>query len=89
MGLLYDPVAGRRRTVQALIFMAAYSRHMFVWLSFSQTLEAVIAGCEAAWAFFGGVFTVLIPENVPRNIFRLLLPTALCGRRRRTPVSGP
>ena len=89
MGLLYDPVAGRRRTVQALIFMAAYSRHMFVWLSFSQTLEAVVAGCEAAWAFFGGVFTVLIPENVPRNIFRLLLPTALCGRRRRTPVSGP
>jgi transposase len=64
MGLLYDPVAGRRRTVQALIFTAVYSRHMFVWLSFSQTLEAVIAGCEAAWAFFGGVFTVLIPDNM-------------------------
>jgi transposase len=64
MGLLYDPVAGRRRTVHALIFTAVYSRHMFVWLSFSQTLEAVIAGCEAAWVFFGGVFTVLIPDNM-------------------------
>ena len=36
---------------------------MFVWLTFSQTLAAVIAGCEAAWVFFGGVFKVLIPDN--------------------------
>jgi hypothetical protein len=81
MGLLYDPASGRRRTVHALIFTAVYSRHMFVWLSFSQTLEAVIAGCEAAWVFFGGVFGVLIPEYVPWNIFRLMFPTRLCGRR--------
>lgn len=65
MGLLHDPVVGRRRTVHALIFTAVYSRHMFVWLSFAQTLEAVIAGCEAAWGFFGGVFKVLIPDNMP------------------------
>lgn len=64
MGLLHDPAAGRRRTVHALIFTAVYSRHMFVWLSFTQTLEAVIAGCEQAWGFFGGVFKVLIPDNM-------------------------
>jgi transposase len=64
MGLVYDPVAGRRRVTHALIFTAVYSRHMFVWLSFSQTLEAVIAGCEAAWVFFGGVFKILIPDNM-------------------------
>ena len=69
MGLVYDPVTGRRRVTHALIFTAVYSRHMFVWLTFSQTLEAVIAGCEAAWAFFDGVFKVLVPEYVPRNIF--------------------
>lgn len=63
MGLLYDPSTGRRRTVHALIFTAVFSRHMFVWLTFAQTLEAVIAGCEAAWRFFGGVFAVLIPDN--------------------------
>ena len=27
-------------------------------------LEAIIAGCEAAWRFFGGVFKVLIPDNM-------------------------
>jgi len=64
MGLVFDPVAGRRRTVHALIFTAVYSRHMFVWLTFSQTLEAIIAGCEAAWTHFGGVFRVLIPDNM-------------------------
>jgi hypothetical protein len=53
---------------------------MFVWLSFSETLETVIAGCQAAWVFFGGVFRVLVPENVPRNIFRVLFPSALWGR---------
>jgi transposase len=64
MGLLFEPGAERRRLVHALIFTAVYSRHMFVWLSFAQTLEAVIAGCEAAWAFFGGCFKVLIPDNM-------------------------
>src|SRR5215470_10269899 len=63
LGLLADPVTGRQRKVQALIFTACYSRHMFVWLSFPQTLAALVAGCEAAWVFFGGVFKVLIPDN--------------------------
>jgi transposase len=63
LGLLADPVTGRQRKVHALIFTACYSRHMFVWLSFTQTLAAFIAGCEAAWVFFGGVFKVLVPDN--------------------------
>ena len=65
LGLLFDPVTGRQRKVHALIFTACYSRHMFVWLSFTQTLAALVAGCEAAWVFFGGVFKVLIPDNAP------------------------
>jgi transposase len=64
MGMLTDSATGRRRVVHALIFTAVYSRHMFVWLTFSQTLAAVIAGCEAAWRFFGGVFKVLVPDNM-------------------------
>ena len=64
MGLLFDPDTGRDRVVQALIFTAVFSRHCFVWLTFRQTIDAVIAGCEAAWAFFGGVFHTLIPDNM-------------------------
>jgi hypothetical protein len=46
MGLMFDVESDRRRTVWTLIFTAVVSRHMFVRLSFRQTLEDVIAGCE-------------------------------------------
>jgi transposase len=64
LGLIPDPGSGRRRVVHALIFTAVYSRHMFVWLSHTQTLSTVIDGCEAAWTHFGGVFRVLVPDNM-------------------------
>jgi transposase len=64
MGLVFDPATGRQRVVHALIFTACFSRHCFVWLTHRQTTEAVIAGCEAAWTFFGGVFGTLIPDNL-------------------------
>jgi transposase len=64
LGMMHDPDTGRRRAVHALIFTAVVSRHMFVWLSFTQTLVDVIAGCEAAWVWFGGIFKILIPDNL-------------------------
>jgi transposase len=64
LGLLTDAEDGPRRVVQGLIFTAVYSRHMFVWPTYRQTLTDVIAGFEAAWAFFGGVFAVVIPDNM-------------------------
>ena len=64
MGVIPDPASGRGRVMHALIFTAVYSRHMFVWVTFNQTLTAVIEGCEAAWAYFGGVFKVVVPDNM-------------------------
>src|SRR5258707_4036675 len=64
------PDGDRRRRLHALVFTAVLSRYCFVFLTFSQTTAAVIAGCEAAWAFYGGMFTVLVPEYVARHIFR-------------------
>jgi transposase len=58
------PEGGRRRVCHGLIFTACYSRHQFVWLTFSQTTEAVIEGFEAAWCYFGGVFPVVIPDSM-------------------------
>ena len=55
---------GRRRKLHALVFTACFSRFMFVYLTFSMTLEEVIAGCEDAWEFFGGVFRVVVPDNM-------------------------
>lgn len=63
VGFLADE-SGKRRKVWALVFTAVFSRHMFVWVTHRQTTGDVIEGCEAAWEFFGGVFAVLIPDNL-------------------------
>ena len=68
LGLVPDPETGRRRTVWALIVVLAYSRHSFVWPTFSQKLEDVIAGLEAAWSFFGGIPRYLVMDNFPAAV---------------------
>ena len=68
--MLTDAADGRRRVVHGLIFTAVYSRHMFVWPTYRQTLADVIAGFEAAWEFFGGVFAVVIPDNMKAIVDR-------------------
>jgi transposase len=64
LGLVPDPPSGRSRVCHALIFTPVVSRYSYVWLSFRQTIDDVIAGCEAAWLFFGGVFATVIPDNL-------------------------
>ena len=54
---------GRRRRFRAWIFTAVRSRYRFVYPTFDETTARAIEACEAAWAFFGGVFKVLIPDN--------------------------
>lgn len=54
---------GKKRRFRAWIFTAVRSRHRFVYPAFEETTARAIEACEAAWAFFGGVFRVLIPDN--------------------------
>lgn len=51
------------RRFRAWIFTAVRSRHRFVYPTFEETTTRAIEACEAAWEFFGGIFTVLIPDN--------------------------
>ena len=64
LGTFREIGSGEERTMDALLCLAAKSRHQFVWPCLGQTLEDVLAGLEAAWDFFGGVFPVLIPDNL-------------------------
>jgi transposase len=64
LGLIPDPARGARRVTHGLIFTAVYSRHMFIYPTHRQTTEEVIAGFDAAWAFYGGVFAVIVPDNL-------------------------
>jgi transposase len=63
MTALEPDVFGKRRRFRAWIFTSVYSRHRFVYPCFKETTKSAIEACEAAWAFFGGVFAVVIPDN--------------------------
>ena len=63
VGWLMRPSPDTRRRFRAWIFTAVRSRHRFVYPTFEETTARAIEACEAAWDFFGGIFTVLIPDN--------------------------
>ena len=55
---------GEEHAVSAALMTAAVSRHQFLWPCLGQTRDDVIEALEAAWAFFGGVFPILLPDNL-------------------------
>ncbi len=63
-------LGGKFRKVYALVAIAARSRHLFVWPCLSMTREDVIDALEAAWAYFGGVFPVVIADNMKAIVTR-------------------
>ena len=68
LGMITDPATGRRQAVWAMVIVLCHSRHCFVWPIQSQQLEDVIAGLEAAWAFFGGMPKYLVIDNFPAAV---------------------
>ena len=64
LGYFEELETGRRRPLQALLCTAGYSRHQFLWPSLEQTQQDVFEGLEAAWRFFGGVFPVVVFDNL-------------------------
>ncbi len=83
MGRIREAGAESARVIYGLIFTACFSRHQFVWLTFTQAFEEVVEGFERAWEFFGGVFKVVIYDYVPSNIIqenRLRPPTKVRER---------
>ena len=70
LGLWPDPAAGVRRRVYGLLVTLAFSRYAFVWIALRQDLVTVLAGLEAAWAFFQGVVRRVVVDNLKPVITR-------------------
>jgi len=64
LGKLWDESAGKERLVHALIITLCYSRHLYVYVTFRQDMEAVIGACEEAFAYFGGIPGIMIFDNM-------------------------
>ena len=78
------PRIGGRRTNLFCAWLA-WSRHRVVIPTWDRTLPTVIGCLDRAMRIWGGAPTYWLTENVPRNIFGVLCPIALCGRRRPMP----
>jgi len=63
VGSLAPNAEGKRRRFRAWIFTPNVSRLRFVYPCFQETTASAIEACEAAWAFYGGVFQALLPDN--------------------------
>jgi hypothetical protein len=81
LGTFSDRVTGKMRRVWAFVIVLAFSRHMFVRPVLKMDQVSWVAAHVAGFEYFGGVPNRLVSEYVPRNIFALLCPGALCGRR--------
>ena len=64
MGLIWDEASDRMRKVHALILTLCSSRYMYVYLTFSQNIRAVIEGFEEGWDHFGGITEIVIIDNL-------------------------
>jgi transposase len=64
LGLVPDPVTGKRRVVHALLITLVYSRHQYVYTTTSQQIPDLVAGLEDAWEYFGGVPARVVLDNL-------------------------
>jgi transposase len=62
VGWIVD-VTDKRRKLWALIATLSFSRHMFVWPTFTQTVSDVCEGLDEAWRFFGGIPRRVVLDN--------------------------
>jgi transposase len=63
VGWIEADLLGRRRRFKAWIFTSVRTRHRFVYPVLAETTSSAIGACEAAWAFFGGIFKAVVIDN--------------------------
>lgn len=64
MGRVWDSSTSKLRKTYALILTLCHSRHMYVYITFSQNIREIIAGFEETWAYFGGITAIVIIDNL-------------------------
>jgi transposase len=70
VGLLLDPVTGRRRKAWAFVMTLSWSRHMYVEFVFDQTVETWLRLHQHAFAFFGAVPRRIVLDNLKAAIVK-------------------
>lgn len=69
-GLMYDPVRQKKRKTWAFIMTLSYSRHRFVRFVFRQDIPAWLDCHERAFAWFGGVPSRIVLDNLKSGVVK-------------------
>ena len=70
MGLLYDPLSGRKRTVYAFIATLSHSRHKFVQFVFKQDQRSFVASHIDMFEYFEGVPHIIRIDNLKNGVIK-------------------
>lgn len=70
VGILYDPLLEKNRTVYAFIGTLSHSRHKYVEFTFKQTQQSFVESHVRMFQFFGGVAHTIIIDNLKAGVIR-------------------
>lgn len=70
IGWLVDPQTGKRRKAWVFVMVLAHSRLMYAEVVFSQDIDTWLALHGRAFAAFGGVPHVVVPDNLKAAVVR-------------------
>ena len=70
VGLVIDPADGTKKKAWFFLMTLGYSRHFFARVVFDQTIPTWLDLHVRAFAFFGGVPKVIVPDNLKPAVIR-------------------
>lgn len=70
VGKLYDPIAKRKRKAWVFVMVLSHSRLLFARVVFSQDVPTWLELHRQAFAFFGGVPSVIVPDNLKAAVIK-------------------
>jgi transposase len=76
---IVNPITGEIREAQIFVAVLGASNYTYAEATWTQGLADWIGAHTRAFSFFGGVPALVVPEYVPRNIFRVMFPPIICS----------
>jgi transposase len=70
LGTWTNPQTSRRHRLWAFVMLMAFSRHMFLWVVTTMDQRTWLEAHLAAFTFFGGVPSLLVPDNLKPGVLR-------------------
>lgn len=70
VGLLFDPLTGKRKTVYAFIATLSYSRHKYVEFVYSQNQQSFVVSHVNMFEYFEGVPERILLDNLKTGVIK-------------------